>query len=71
MELDVGNTPELEPGDINFDGEINIVDIVLSINFIIDIETPTDQEFIAADINNDGSLDITDIVLLVNIILSS
>ncbi len=64
-----GNT--ITPGDVNFDGEVNIVDIVITVNFIIDLDIPTSDEFAAADMNDDGSLDVVDIVLLVNLILDS
>ena len=56
-------------GDINYDGLINVLDAVLIINFIIYIENPTNEQFIASDINNDTSLDILDVVLLINLII--
>ena len=56
-------------GDINADGEQNILDIVQLVNFIIFVEDPTDYEYWAGDINTDGDLNILDVVLLVNIIL--
>ena len=58
------------PGDVNFDNEINVLDIVLMVSFILG--EPTDEyEYSAADINQDGLLNILDIVALVNIILDS
>ena len=56
-------------GDINQDLIINILDIVLLINFILSNDTPTDSQFFAADINSDNIINILDIVLIVNIIL--
>ena len=57
-------------GDVNFDNEINILDVVLMVSFILG--EPTDEyEYSAADINQDGLLNILDIVALVNIILSN
>ena len=55
-------------GDINVDGTINILDVVILVNFILDSQTPTDVEFIASDLNSDGTLNVLDIVQLVNII---
>ena len=55
-------------GDINVDGTINILDVVILVNFIFDSQTPTDVEFIASDLNSDGTLNVLDIVQLVNII---
>ena len=51
-------------GDINLDGEINILDVVLLVNVILD-----EEEVSNADINFDGAVNVIDIVLLVNLIL--
>ena len=59
------------PGDINNDGIINVLDIVLSINFILSIDNPSNEEMTAADLNEDGILNVLDIVLLVNMILGT
>ena len=53
-------------GDINADGEVNILDIVLAVNIILGI----DEFNIFADINYDGVINILDVVQLVNLILS-
>ena len=51
-------------GDLNDDGNINILDVVSLINLVLDNSYTSN-----ADINSDNSLNILDIVLLVNIIL--
>ena len=56
-------------GDINVDGVVNILDVVIMVNFILNSQTPTDLEFIASDLNSDGTLNVLDIVQLVNLIL--
>ena len=53
------------PGDMNNDGAIDILDIVMVVNVILSGEF---NQF--ADLNGDGMLNILDIVQLVNIILS-
>ena len=58
-----------EIGDLNIDGTINILDIVMLVNFIIEQDLPSSTEFNAADLNDDEQLNILDIVILVNIIL--
>ena len=58
-------------GDVNSDGSINILDIVLIVNFAIYIEEPTDSQFWASDINGDGLINILDIVQVVNLILNN
>ena len=52
-------------GDVNNDGEVNIIDITQSISLILNNQF---NEFV--DVNNDNMLNIIDIVLLVNIILN-
>ena len=58
-------------GDINIDGFVDILDIVILLSFILSSDLPTNIEFMAADQNNDGVLDVLDIVLLVDQILSA
>ena len=58
-------------GDINFDNEINIQDIVLLLNFVLESDLPTNTEFFVSDINADNLLNILDVVQVVNIILSN
>ena len=58
-------------GDVNFDAEINILDVISIVNFAIYINEPNDSEFWAADLNSDSMLDILDIVIIVNMILNN
>ena len=58
-------------GDVNSDGDLNILDVVLVVNFAIYIEEPTDSQFWASDINEDGIINILDIVQIVNMILDN
>ena len=57
-------------GDINFDGNINVLDVVLLVSFILG-ELTDEYEYIAADINEDSSIDVLDAVSLIEIILHS
>ena len=52
-------------GDLNSDGLINVLDVVLLVNSIFD-DAPYNQY---SDMNNDGEVNVVDVVLLVNIIL--
>ena len=52
-------------GDVNFDGQLNVVDIVTIVSFILNTTIPTDEEFLTADISQDGFLNIQDIILVV------
>ena len=59
----------IDQGDINLDTEVDILDIVLLVNFILDTQIPTQSQFDAADLNNDTILNVIDIVTLINVIL--
>ena len=55
---------DVEPGDINNDGILNVQDVVILINYILgDIYDPN------GDLNSDGILNVQDVVILINIIL--
>ena len=55
-----------QEGDVNFDGFINILDIVTIVNYIVGTLIPNELEALSADYNADGTLDILDVVLIVN-----
>ena len=63
-------SPDLsELGDINQDGNLDVLDVVSIVNFILGNSIPNDDEIFFSDLNQDGSLDVLDVVQLVNIIL--
>jgi len=51
-------------GDINNDQIIDVIDIILLINFILE-----SNDDLTADLNDDGILNVLDIVILINLIL--
>jgi len=59
------------PGDVNFDGVINVVDIVLVVNYILDALVPNYEETLAADFNQDGAINVVDIVNMVGMVLDT
>jgi hypothetical protein len=52
-------------GDVNQDGSVNILDVVMTVNIVL-----SDEYDDLADLNNDGAVDILDIVQLVDLILN-
>ncbi len=57
-------------GDANQDSIIDILDIILIINFILGQDIPDTIEEISSDLNSDGIINIQDIILIINIILN-
>ena len=66
----VSDSPQIVLGDVNFDGLINVLDIVSLISYVLLTEIPDSNQFLASDINQDGELNVLDVVLTVNIILN-
>ncbi|MBT4853075.1 MAG: hypothetical protein HON37_13535 [Candidatus Marinimicrobia bacterium] len=59
-------------GDINNDGEINVLDIVRIVNIIMENDPlPTEDELWAADVNADTEINIQDIIIIVSVILGT
>jgi hypothetical protein len=61
---------ELILGDINYDGTINIIDVVLIVNYILDSGELSGDQIVVSDYNGDGSVDILDIIDIINYILA-
>jgi catechol 1,2-dioxygenase len=57
-------------GDVNFDGQLNVADVIGIVNIILGITIPTDNELFVADVNQDGIVNVIDVIALVNIILN-
>jgi len=66
-----GESSEIMAGDTNFDGIVDILDIVRIVDQIMGNSEFNDDEFIAADFNDDSIVDILDIVQIVNYILAN
>lgn len=58
------------PPDPNGDGSWDVLDIVLTVNFIVGTAIPDDDQFEAADINDDGTINILDVVIMINLIIA-
>ena len=65
------NIVSVQNGDVNLDGQINIQDVIISVNITLGIYEPSTEQFEMADINNDGIVNVLDIIQLVNIILGN
>ncbi|MFQ6093590.1 MAG: dockerin type I domain-containing protein, partial [bacterium] len=56
-------------GDVNGDGEVNVLDVVMTVNIILELYEPTPEEACAADCTEDGEIDVLDVVCIVDLIL--
>ena len=60
-------------GDVNGDGNIDILDVVLSVNIILSGGTNsseyTDCQKLDADLDMNGTINILDVIILINLIL--
>ena len=65
---DTGDSCEVDPGDTNGDGTLNVLDVVSIVNFVLGNGSVTFE--CAADFNGDLSVNVLDVVSLVNEILA-
>ena len=53
-------------GDVNVDGEINVIDALIAVTIILEMKTPNEYEHWAADCNGDDTVNIVDVLGIVN-----
>ena len=71
-ESDVSNNLQITTtgkGDVNYDGNINVADVIEIVSHIIDQSLLTENQYNSADMNNDDKINIADIVFIIDIIL--
>ena len=57
-------------GDVNVDGNVDVLDVVQIVNFIIGNSIPDEAQACASDINEDGNVDVLDVVQMVSMIIN-
>ena len=60
--------PEFTRGDVNDDGNVNISDVTILIDYMLNNDTPLNLA--AADVTNDGNVNIADVTTLIDYLLS-
>lgn len=60
---------ELVLGDVNYDGSISVIDVISTINHILQ-NTPTVFSKKAADVNGDGGISVVDVIGIIDMILN-
>jgi len=58
-------------GDVNADGELNVLDVVAAVYHILDIEVLDDNARWRTDCNGDETVDVTDVLGIVNAIIGT
>ena len=61
----IGECGDILAGDLNLDGILNVLDVVLMVNMVLD-----DSYDAVADVNGDGIINVLDIITLINMILN-
>ena len=66
-----GSVPPLNInfGDVNSDDIVNILDVIVSVNYIIGYIEFDNQQLQNADMNLDGSISVSDILMIVESVL--
>ena len=55
-------------GDANFDNNVDISDVLSVVNFVLESDFPTAEEFRNVDVNEDEQINIADVIKVVDII---
>ena len=63
--------PVTMPGDVNDDGEVNITDAIILINYLLNDEVEPPFNKFNADVNDDDTHSITDAIDLINMLLNT
>ena len=56
-------------GDVNMDGQINVLDIVSVVNYVLGLGDLTNYQTQLADINSDDVVNVLDIISIINLII--
>ena len=70
-EMSYESFPDIELGDVNTDNEINILDVVSIVGYVLGNIEFDDTQINLADYNQDGDVNILDIVPMVSFILGN
>jgi hypothetical protein len=59
----------LPPGDINGDGEIDVQDVTLTLQYVLGTHLLDEEQLAASDVNGDGVVDVIDVTLILKFAL--
>ena len=58
-------------GDVDFDSDTDLNDVLTVVDFILEEDFPTEDEFRNVDVNSDEEINIADVIMMVDIIFGS
>lgn len=58
-------------GDVDFDSDVDITDVLSVVDFILEEDLPTEDEFRNVDVNMDEEINIADVIMMVDIIFGA
>ena len=67
---EVYEKPEVDPGDVDGDGHINISDVTALIDYLLSSDASS-INLTGADVDGDGKVTISDVTVLIDMILSN
>tara|TARA_Y100000996_G_C22556517_1_gene655716 strand:- start:536 stop:2863 length:2328 start_codon:yes stop_codon:yes gene_type:complete len=70
IRYNIYNSNSMILGDVDLNGSVDILDIILCVSFIVDDITPSEIQFNLIDLNQDSQINILDIIDLIDIILN-
>ena len=65
----IQTSEEPSAGDVTLNGNINVADAILMVEYILGEYDLNTMQLIAGDLNDSGHINVTDVVLLVEMIL--
>ena len=71
MNVKEENLKEDSLGDVNLDGNLNVLDAVMLAAYVLGNTDLSNESLLNADMNQDEIVDILDVVILINIILGN
>ena len=69
--VDVSEIGFYIPGDLNFDGQTNLSDLIWLVNYVFKGGPPPDPELSIGDVNADCKVNLADIIYYVNYVFKS
>ena len=55
-------------GDVDFNNDVDLSDLLVVVDYILEVSMPSEDQFNGADVNEDGQITINDVVMIVDII---